>query len=104
MTPQQRRRALWITSAVIGVTLVGLGAYFIHIGLNRSSSISGVLGFFVSAAGLAISIFSLIQTRPNQQGTSPRSVRMSQQSGANSINLQSGGDMNLGDSNQLGGS
>lgn len=83
---------------------MGLGAYFIHIGLDRSNSISGVLGFFVSVVGLAVSIFSLIQARSGWQGSSPQSIRMSQQSGGNSVNLQSGGDINLGDSNQLGGS
>ncbi|WP_406372801.1 hypothetical protein OG788_21495 [Streptomyces sp. NBC_00647] len=103
MTPQQRRKALWITGAAIGVALAGLGIYFIHIGMDRSNAISGVLGFFASVIGLAVSVFSLIQARPSQQSNSPQSVRMSQQSGANSVNLQSGGDINLGDSNRIGG-
>ncbi|MGW5285262.1 hypothetical protein ACWERI_38505 [Streptomyces collinus] len=102
MTPQ-RRKQLWILGGTSGVALVCLGVYFVHIGLDRSNTLSGVLGFFASLVGLAISILSLLQVRPTSPTPTPQAGRMSQQSGANSINLQSSGDINIGDSNKLGG-
>jgi hypothetical protein len=85
--------------------MIGLGAYFVHIGLDRSNTISGVLGLFVSIIGLAVSIISAVQGRSAMQSASAqRHVRMSQQSGGNSTNIQAGGDMHIGDNNKLGGS
>lgn len=85
--------------------MIALGAYFVHVGLDRSNMISGVVGLFVSIAGLIASIISLIQARASVQPMSPRgTVRMSQQSGTNSTNIQAGGDMTIGDNSKLGGS
>ncbi|MEV5283599.1 hypothetical protein [Streptomyces sp. NPDC052811] len=97
----QSKAWLWGTAVLAGLAMIGLGAYFVHVGLDKSNTISGILGLFVSIAGLAISVFSTIQGRaalPASRGQ----IRMSQQSGNNSTNIQSGGNMQIGDNNKFG--
>lgn len=94
---------MWGTAAAVGLAMIGLGAYFVHVGLNRSNTISGVLGLFVSILGLAVSIFAAVQGRAALPRANPNgATRMSQQSGANSTNIQAAGDMTIGDSNRFG--
>ncbi|MFD4591292.1 hypothetical protein [Streptomyces rubiginosohelvolus] len=98
----QSKAWLWGTAVLAGLVMVGLGVYFIHVGLDKSNTISGILGLFVSVAGLAVSVFSAIQGRAALQSTSRGQIRMSQQSGNNSTNIQSGGSMQIGDNNKFG--
>lgn len=98
----QSKAWLWGTAVLAGLVMIGLGVHFVHVGLDKSNTISGILGLFVSIAGLAISIFSTIQGRAALRPASQGQIRMSQQSGNNSTNIQSGGDMQIGDSNKFG--
>ncbi|MEV7201870.1 hypothetical protein [Streptomyces griseoluteus] len=98
----QSKAWLWGAAALTGLAMIGLGVYFVHVGLDKSNTISGILGLFVSIAGLAISVFSTIQGRATLRPASRGNIRMSQQSGSNSTNIQSGGDMQIGDSNKFG--
>ncbi|MDX2727700.1 hypothetical protein [Streptomyces sp. PA03-2a] len=102
MTPQ-RRMWLWILAAACGLISVGLGIYFIKIGINRASEVSGILGLFVAIFGLALSVYSILQANGTRSGNRAGSVRMTQSSGNNSTNIQSAGDVNIGDNNTLGG-
>jgi hypothetical protein len=102
MTPQ-RRMWLWILASVCGLTSVGLGIYFVKIGLDRASEVSGVLGLFVAIVGLVASIYSIVQANSARSGTQAGTVRMTQSGGNNSTNIQAAGDVNLGDNNTLGG-
>ncbi|WP_329277890.1 hypothetical protein [Streptomyces sp. NBC_01451] len=102
MTPQ-RRMWLWIMVAICGLISVGLGIYFIKIGMDRASELSGILGLFISISGLAISIYSVTQARSSRHAAQAGNVRMTQTSGNNSTNIQSAGDVNIGDNNTLGG-
>lgn len=94
---------LWVLAAACGLISVGLGIYFIKVGLDRANEISGTLGLFVAIAGLVASICSIVQANSTRHGVRAGHVRMAQNSGSNSINIQSAGDVNIGDSNTLGG-
>jgi hypothetical protein len=50
---------------------------------------------------LAISAVSVTQGRASLQTTGQGQIQMSQQSGSNSTNIQSGGDMQIGDNNKF---
>ncbi|MFE1299868.1 hypothetical protein ACFW6K_20680 [Streptomyces sp. NPDC058733] len=103
MTPQ-RRTLLWGLGSITGIVMLALGIYFVRLGLARANALSGVLGLFVGIIGLALSGYSVMQARSSSQSASPRQVRMSQQGGNNSTNIQAAGDMTIGDNNKLGGS
>ncbi|MER7566672.1 hypothetical protein ABTZ93_27435 [Streptomyces sp. NPDC097941] len=105
MAPQSNSTSkawLWGTAILTGLVMVGLGVYFVHVGLDKSNTVSGIIGIFISIAGLTISVVSTIQGRASLRSTNQGQIRMSQQSGSNSTNIQSGGDMQIGDSNKLG--
>ncbi|WML79787.1 hypothetical protein [Streptomyces sp. VNUA74] len=103
MTPQ-RRTALWGLGIVSGLSILALGIYFTRLGLERANSLAGILGLFVGIIGLVLTFYSILQARGGAQSPSPQQVRMSQQSGSNSTNVQSARDINIGDNNKLGGS
>ncbi|MGC5001175.1 hypothetical protein [Streptomyces sp. DT203] len=96
------RTWLWGTAVLAGLVMIGLGVYFVRVGLDESNAISGVLGLFVSIIGLAVSVFSVIQGRASLRAASQGQVRMSQHSGSNSTNIQSAGDMQIGNNNRFG--
>ncbi|MGX9884042.1 hypothetical protein [Streptomyces sp. NPDC002276] len=102
MTPQ-RRMWLWIAAALCGLVSVGLGIYFIKVGMDQASELAGIIGLFVSIAGLATSIYSITQAGSAHRASRTGNVQMTQSSGNNSTNIQSAGDVNIGDSNTLGG-
>jgi hypothetical protein len=104
MTPQggsPSRAWLWGSAVLAGLAMIGLGVYFVHVGLDKSNTVSGILGLFISIAGLAISAVSVTQGRASLQTTGQGQIQMSQQSGSNSTNIQSGGDMQIGDNNKF---
>lgn len=101
-SPSVASRAwLWGTLAVAGIAMIGLGVYFVYAGLSKSNAISGVLGLFVSITGLTVSIFSLVQGRSSVRQGPQGQVRMDQRGGNNSTNIQSAGDMQIGNNNRF---
>jgi hypothetical protein len=99
MTPSTK--AGWTLVAATGVVIALIGIYFLHIGMSRSNGVSGVAGVFVGVLGLALSSYSILQAR--RPGGSDRGVaRMSQRSGSDSINIQAGRDLKMGDNNKIG--
>ncbi|MYS93817.1 MULTISPECIES: hypothetical protein [Streptomyces] len=102
MTPGQRTAA-WSCAILFGLTLLGLGAYFLIVGLDEADKTASVVGSLTGLAGLGVSIVSLIQARGSSASRNAPSVRQSQQSGTRSTNIQSAGDLTIGDMNRLGG-
>ena len=94
---------LWIAAATVGLISTGIGLYFIKIGLERASELAGIIGLFISIAGMAVSTYSTIQAGSAHRTSRAGNVRMTQSSGNNSTNIQSAGDVNIGDNNTLGG-
>ncbi|MCF3137050.1 hypothetical protein [Streptomyces olivochromogenes] len=104
MTSQpQRRTWLWIMAVVGGLVTLGLGVYFIKVGLDQANQVAGILGLFVSIAGLLLSAYSVIQVSSAARVGNSGATRMTQSSGSNSTNIQSTGDITIGDNNKMGG-
>ncbi len=101
-----QRMLLWGGLITTGVGLLVLGIYFFHMGLEQSSQISGIIGAFTGILGIAISAWGVALARGAANPPSARpqgsNIRQSQQSGNNSTNIQSGGDLTIGDRNEIG--
>ncbi|MEV7994878.1 hypothetical protein AB0O67_24095 [Streptomyces sp. NPDC086077] len=93
MTSMQRR-ALWGSTIAVGVLLIAAGAY---LGLEKTNALSGIISAIAGVLGVAIGIHQILS---NPSGTA--NAAQSQQSGANSVNIQGGRDVTLGDNNQIG--
>ncbi|MET8896895.1 MULTISPECIES: hypothetical protein [Streptomyces] len=76
------------------MAIVGISIY---LGLEKASMLGGVIGSLVGLAGAAIGIHQLI----SGGGSSRNHATQTQRSGNNSINLQSGNDINIGDNNKF---
>ncbi len=82
--------------------MAALGAYFLHVGLEKSNQLAGISGPFLSLIGIGISTVSIVQARSaNPPAQSPS--RQTQHSGPNSVNIQSTNDINIGNNNKFGG-
>lgn len=90
-----QRRALWGGTAALGVALLIVSVY---LGLEKASMLGGIVGAFFGLLGIAIGIYQLRSTPGGSTG-SPRQI---QRSGNDSVNLQSGNDLTIGDSNTFG--
>ena len=90
-------------AAVGGLVALGLGVYFIKVGLDRANQVAGILGLFVSIAGLLLSGYSVIQASSAVRAGNSSGARMTQSSGNNSTNIQATGDITIGDNNRMGG-
>lgn len=53
----------WVVTAVVGAALVGLGAFFTTVGLDRADKFASVLGAFVGVVGLGLAAFGVSATR-----------------------------------------
>ncbi|MFE0676081.1 hypothetical protein [Streptomyces sp. NPDC058867] len=96
------RRRLWIGGALVGALMVAMGAYFLFVGLDQANKVAGVAGPFLSLIGIGLSWASIIQARSTSERPQ-RPARQSQSSGANSVNIQSTSDINIGNNNKFGG-
>lgn len=94
LVTSSQRRALWTTTTGLGLALVAISIY---LGLERASMLGGVIGSLVGIMGAAIGIHQL----RSAGGSSGGHATQTQRSGNNSINMQSGNDINLGDNNRL---
>ncbi|WP_159033044.1 hypothetical protein [Streptomyces fodineus] len=96
MTNRQRL-ILWGSTAVAGLALIGLSAY---LGLQKANEIAGIVSAVTGIIALALGIYQIVQGQRSTGGRpSPRQV---QRGGNNSTNIQSGGDLTIGDNNQIG--
>ncbi|WP_139062035.1 MULTISPECIES: hypothetical protein [Streptomyces] len=96
MTSNQRR-TLWGGTAALGAALLIVSAY---LGLEKASMLGGIIGAFFGLLGIAIGIYQLRSTHDGSSA-SPRQI---QRSGNDSINLQSGNDLTIGNNNKFGNS
>ncbi|MFI8356782.1 hypothetical protein [Streptomyces cyaneofuscatus] len=89
-----QNRILWGTTATVGLLLIGASLYF---GLEKADMLSSILSGFFGLISSATGIYQIvIGNSPNRPPT------QSQTSGNNSINIQSGQDLNIGNGNKFG--
>ncbi|MFJ9261085.1 hypothetical protein ACIRP4_12570 [Streptomyces bacillaris] len=87
-------RILWGTTAMIGLFLIGASIY---LGLEKADMLSSILSGLFGLVSSATGIYQMIN--PN---STVRPPSQSQRSGNNSINIQSGQDLNIGNNNKFG--
>ncbi|MFW3474573.1 hypothetical protein ACN24M_25235 [Streptomyces microflavus] len=87
-------RILWGTTAMIGLALIGASIY---LGLEKSDMLSSILSGLFGLISSAIGIYQIINSN-----STIRPPSQSQTSGNNSINIQSGQDLNIGNNNKFG--
>lgn len=91
MTSTQRF-ILWGSTVALGITLVVVS---VVLGFEKASMLGGILGALVGLASVAVGIHQLRTSRATAN-PSPHQV---QRSGNNSVNIQSGNDLTIGDNN-----
>jgi hypothetical protein len=94
-----QRRLLWGSTTVTGLLIVGAS---ILLGLEKASMLGGILGSILGLLSAAIGIYQIMHDgnqRSQRQASTPRQV---QRSGNQSINIQSGNDVSIGDNNRFG--
>lgn len=64
-----QRVALRVGTALFGLALAGLGAYFLVIGLDQADKVSSVIGSFTGLLGLALSAYAVIASRSASSGS-----------------------------------
>lgn len=89
-----QRKVLWGITVALGVGFILLGAY---LGLEKANQISGVASAVFGMFGVSLGIHQIFSAHANANAAT-----QSQQAGANSVNMQAGRDITLGDSNQIG--
>ncbi|MEU2491701.1 hypothetical protein [Streptomyces sp. NPDC007883] len=94
-----QRIVLISTTAVVGVVLLAASLY---LGLDRTDKLASIVSAVAGVGSLAVAVFQLTQPGAGGSGA-PSSARQVQRGGDNSTNIQSGGNINMGDSNRLGG-
>lgn len=72
MTLMLGRVFLWGGAVATVAALVGLGVYFVHVGLDDADKLASVIGLFVAVAGLVASLYGLRldRRRGGEQSTS----------------------------------
>lgn len=87
-------RILWGTTATTGLLLIGASIY---LGLEKADMLSSILSGFFGLISSAIGIYQIVNG-----DSSNRPPTQSQTSGNNSINIQSGQDLSIGNDNKFG--
>ncbi|GAA4186568.1 hypothetical protein GCM10022252_18770 [Streptosporangium oxazolinicum] len=55
-----KRVQVWCGAAVAFAVLVGLGVYFLSVGLDRADKVASVIGAFVGLAGLGLALHGML--------------------------------------------
>jgi hypothetical protein len=93
-----QRTVLVCTTAAVGLTCLAASVY---LGLDRADKIASIVSALAGLGALAAAVYQLTQPAGGRaSGAPPRQV---QRGGDNSTNIQSGGNVTFGDSNNLGG-
>ncbi|MCQ1575946.1 hypothetical protein [Streptomyces parvus] len=87
-------RILWGSTATIGLLLIGASIY---LGLEKADMLSSILSGFFGLISATIGIYQIATG-----DSSNRPPTQSQTSGNNSINIQSGQDLHIGNDNKFG--
>ncbi len=95
MTPATQRKILWGGTLCIGVLLIGVAIY---IGLDQADKLASVVSAIGGLIAIALAIYQL-WIGPSG-GSTP--TGQTQQGGDNSINLQAGNDLTIGDNGKFG--
>jgi hypothetical protein len=65
------RVAKWVGGALTTISVIGLGAYFARVGLDKADKIASVTGAFIGLAGLALTIYGIVTGSPSQARQQP---------------------------------
>lgn len=87
-------RILWGATVTIGLLLIGASIY---LGLEKADMLSSILSGFFGLISSAIGIYQIATGNPSNNPST-----QSQTSGNNSINIQSGQDLHIGNDNKFG--
>ncbi|WP_289009976.1 hypothetical protein [uncultured Thermomonospora sp.] len=76
-----RRGLVWAGTALLVAALIGLGAYFATVGLDKADKWASVIGVFIAIIGLAVAVAGLFtgqntteQAPPQVSASGERSV------------------------------
>jgi hypothetical protein len=97
-----RRVIPWLGALAGGVVLVGLGAYFVHVGLDRADKLAGVLGAFAGLVGLGLSAYGIVLARRpawpasgEPQQPAPEQVVSNSSIGGDNVQIGSARDVDI---------
>ncbi|MFJ7203271.1 hypothetical protein ACIQWR_07030 [Streptomyces sp. NPDC098789] len=90
----RRQQVLWGSVVALGLALLGLAAF---LGLDRADKVFSIFSGLAGLIGIGIGIHQLQPNRSRQPV--PHQV---QRAGDNSTNIQSGGDITIGNNNKFG--
>ncbi|MFE2012510.1 hypothetical protein [Streptomyces sp. NPDC059491] len=96
---QTQRLVLWGSTAATGIALIGIALYF---GLDKADKMASIFGAVIGTIALALGIFQILRSPASSTAAVP--ARQTQSSGDNSTNIQSAGNLTIGDNNKIGGS
>lgn len=96
------RIAAWCGTSLSGLTIVGLTVYYVIAGLDRADKVASIISSLIGILGIWIAIYAAFKANAVARNGMATGVRQSQRSGNESINLQAGGDMQIGDKNKFG--
>jgi hypothetical protein len=87
------------STAAVGLACLAASVY---LGLDRADKVASIVSAVAGLGSLAVALYQLTQSAGSSaDGSPPRQV---QRGGDNSTNIQSGGSITFGDSNNVGGS
>jgi hypothetical protein len=69
--PRTRRVVMWAVAFAFGLALLGLGIYFLLIGLAETEAVATILGAFAGLIGIALAVLALIPRRSNPADPGP---------------------------------
>lgn len=98
---RQQRTLLWSGAVFLGLVTTSLCAYYALAGLDKADKMASIASSIVGIAALAASIYAILRAHSSAHQQSSGAPRQVQKSGENSINLQAGNDIQIGDNNRF---
>lgn len=99
----KRARAwTWTAVSVSAAAAVGLMIYYSLVGLDKASTISGIIVSILAIPTLLVGLIALFKDDGSESESSSARVKQSIRSGRGSINIQAGNDLTFGDKRESG--
>ncbi|WP_156055975.1 hypothetical protein [Streptosporangium roseum] len=86
----------WGGGVAATATAVALGIYFDRVGLDKADKLASAIGLFVALAGLAVSVYGIIQTRRSGQAELRPEVHNQITGGVQHGTIYQGRDFSIG--------
>ncbi|WP_143118897.1 hypothetical protein [Actinomadura madurae] len=95
------RVALWGGVGLVGLIVVALATFYAISGLDKADKTASVVSSLIGVIALGVAIFAIFQTYTSTRGRGNPNPTQTQRSGSNSVNLQAGNDMQIGDNSRF---